>query len=387
MTSRNVHGGVVLALIPTVAAATLALVGLRFRASPDAELYARAADRAARQSEDGPELMRALIDRDELTWDPTGGIEMQTVVTHLKAGRGERVLLLGSSQLIMQRDDRTMGSVAYRVDKALEKVAARPVTVYNLSVVGMSAPEKAIVLEHATRAVRFDDVVVALTLYDSVLRARQGRIDRLASASRRTGEPFGASDDRSGPAAVNRHLAAFLRRLLSESVAFFRDRAAIQAWLGNRPPRPAAPVPAPVSIADARPMQYHYSDEDLSRAVANVQALFHTTAALRDRDGFRVSILLTPFRQDIEHPAYDPQAYAGFRASVREDCRRLGFDLIDASELLDPSHFSPEDPARVAGPIDVLHFDGRGHEILAGVLAREIGLNGSRLVAASPHRR
>jgi hypothetical protein len=71
--------------------------------------------------------------------------------------------------------------------------------------------------------------------------------------------------------------------------------------------------------------------------------LLQTTAALRDRDGFHVSVLLTPFRQDIDVPVYDLQAYTTFRASVRDECRRWGFALIDASELLDPTHFGREE--------------------------------------------
>jgi len=383
----------VVALVPTVAAVALAAVDAAFRASPDAQRYVRAGDRLVHLSEDASEALRVLIASDQVTWDPTNGLELQTVLAHLKEGRGKRVLLLGSSQLITLRDDRSMGSFTRRVDAILERGAARPITVYNLSIGGMSAPEKALVLERAAGAVRFDDVVLALTLWDSVSEARRATIARLSTAPSRKGEPFGGSDDRSGPAAVNRVVAGFVRHGLEASVGFFRDRSAIQAWIGDRvsavffasrPARGAAPIPAPDSTANAAPMQYLYSEQDLTRAVENVHELLATAAAIRDRDGFRVTILLTPFRQDATLPAYDPQAYARFRASVRDTCGRRGFELVDASELLDPSHFGPYEFGETRGRIDVLHFDSRGHEILAAALVRAIGLDAPPSPKLSP---
>jgi hypothetical protein len=372
-----------LALVPAVAALALAAVDTAFRASPDAESYTRAGDRLLRLSEDAREALAALIERDEVTWDPTNGSELQTVLAHLKEGRGDRVLLLGSSQLITLRDDRSMGSFTRRVDKILERSAARPVTVYNLSIGGMSAPEKALVLERAAETVRFDDVVLALTLWDSVSDSRRAAIDRLSAVPPRKGEPFGASDGRSGPAAVNRAVAEFVERRLEEHVAFFRDRSAIQSWIAARfgaafpaagPTAGGTAAGPPASKSDAAPMQYVYSDEQLARAVVNVRGLLQTAAAVHERDGSRVSVLLTPFRQDSRSPAYDPKTYARFRAAVQEDCGRFRFDLIDASELLGPSHFGPYEFGETRGRIDVLHFDSRGHEVLAAALSRAIGL-------------
>jgi hypothetical protein len=376
------------ALIAVVAGVTLAAVGAVFHSSPDAQLYVRAGDHLVRLSDDAHEELRVLIDRDEVTWDPTNGTELTAVFTHLKKGRGDRVLLLGSSQLLVLRDDRSRRAFARRVDKVLERGAARPVTVYNLSLGGMSAPEKELVLARVAGAVHLDDVVVALTLWDSTSPTRRAGVNRLYTSPRNE-EPFGASDDRSGPAAVNRLVTAALERALEEHVSFFRERAAIQAWIGDRvgsvfsgarPPL-TTPAGAPPSPIDATPIQFVYSEEEIARAVANARGLLASTAALRDRYGFHVSILLTPFRQDARFPAYDPSAYARFRASVRESCERRGFDLVDSSELLDASHFGPSEFAETRGRIDVLHFDARGHEILAATLARAIGLDAPRLAA------
>ena len=67
MTLRRPHGAIVLALIPAVTALTLAAVGALFRWSPDAELYLQAADRTVRLSENAPEALQTLIDRDDVT--------------------------------------------------------------------------------------------------------------------------------------------------------------------------------------------------------------------------------------------------------------------------------------------------------------------------------
>jgi hypothetical protein len=372
-----------LALVPAVAVLALATVSAMFHASPDAERYAEAGNRLVRLSEDAREALTDLIAHDEVTWDPTNGSEMQTVLARLKHGRGERVLLLGSSQLITLRDDRSMGSFPRRVDKLLERGAARPVTVYNLSVGGMSAPEKALILERAANATRFDHVVLALTLWDSVSSSQRGLFERLSDTPRPRGETLGASDDRSGPAAVNRAVAESLEHWLGQHSAFFRDRAAIQAWLGDQ--LQAASVPAPLSIRsrDAAPMQYLYSGEELSSAMSNVRKLISTAATLGERHGFTVAVLLTPFRQDTQTPAYAPESYARFRASVRDACASRGIAVIDASELLGRSHFGVYELGENRGRIDVLHFDARGHALLAATLARALDLDTPQFALAS----
>lgn len=380
---------VTLLLIPLATGSVLLAVDAAFRASPDAALYRRAGDRLVRLSEDAPETLRTLIQRDEVTWDPTNGSELQTVLAHLQKGWGERVLLLGSSQLLTVRDDRTVGAYTRRVDKVLQRESVRPLTVYNLSMGGMTAPEKALVLERAADAARFDRVVLALTLWDSVSASRRASLSRLARGFQRDRVPLGAGDDRTGPAAVNRVVARFVERGLEEHVSFFRDRSAIQAWISDRvgvfsakpPARTAEAAEALAHPSGATPMQYRYGEDELARAEANVDGLLSSAAAVRERQGFRVSVLLTPYRQDESLPAYDPSVYARFRASLHGSCDRLGFELIDASELLDPSHYGLNELGESRDRIDVLHFDARGHEILASTLARALGLDAPQIAA------
>ncbi|HXV75542.1 MAG TPA: hypothetical protein VD788_04425, partial [Candidatus Polarisedimenticolaceae bacterium] len=88
-----------------------------------------------------------------------------------------------------------------------------------------------------------------------------------------------------------------------------------------------------------------------------------------------VLVLLTPFRQDPGQPAYTPpEFYRQFRETVDRASDRHGLLLLDASSLLDRSHFGPYADGPEAGRIDVLHFDAAGHRAIAAAIEGTLAL-------------
>jgi hypothetical protein len=358
------------ALVPVALLAILTAIDAAFLALSDAPRHVLAAERLLALAGDAERVLSRLIEQDEVTWDPTNGSRMGTVLSHLRRAEGMPVLVLGSSQLITLRDDRRLDAHPRRVDKVLERLAPVPTTVYNLSVGAMTTAEKALVLDRALATERFADVLVALTPWDSLevtVRRSLGEIpDRPARGPRE--DDLDAATP-AGPARVNRAVERVLREKLAAHVGFFARRSAIRAWLtglGGEPPAPGPPAPDP---RDARPVEYRWTGEEQRRIEENTLGLV-AHLALRSREhGFHGFVLVTPRRPDAEHPLYDREFEQRYLSLLEAACERQDLVFIDASDLLDDAHFGVYELGELRGRIDGFHFDARGHERLARRLA------------------
>ncbi|HET6278737.1 MAG TPA: hypothetical protein VFG08_08130 [Candidatus Polarisedimenticolia bacterium] len=326
------------------------------------------------------DLLDRMIERDEVTWDPTNGVRIGRVLAHLKRSDGPKLLLIGSSQLLVVRDDRSPAGIARRVDKVLDDRLAGRATVYNLSLGGMTLAERQWVLEQAVRLVEFDYIVVGMTLWDSAsdeVRPWLARPRDPLPGSPQTGRPAIA---RLAPAAINRAVTGRFSRALEETIPFFRHRTAIQRWLKGEAARAVSrddrtdmardsPAPLPAERGGAEPVHYSYSTEEQASILARVDAFISTLQTIRSSTGARIMVVLTPFRQDADRPVYSPPAlYERFRDTVESGCKRGGLVFLDASSLLGRRHFGTYRDGADAGKIDVLHFDAAGHGELAGAI-------------------
>jgi hypothetical protein len=326
------------------------------------------------------QLLDQLIERDEVTWDPTNGVRIGRVLAHLKRTDGPKMLLVGSSQLLVVRDDRSHAGIARRVDKVLDDRLGGRATVYNLSLGGMTLAEKGWILEQAVRLVDFDYIVVGMTLWDSVSDEVRPWLARPRDPLPDSPGPASPTLDWPAPATINRSVTDRFNRTLEETVPFFRHRTAIQQWLKGEAsralrrddrPHPAGPddSPLPGERAGAEPVRYAYSEHEQAIILERAGAFLSSLRAIRSSSGAAIMVLLTPFRQDPDRPVYSPPLfYERFRDTVERACARDRFVFLDASSLLDRSHFGIYADGPDAGRIDVLHFDASGHGALAGAI-------------------
>ena len=352
------------ALVPLAVIGLLVALDKAFLAWSDAPYWIAAASRVTDLSENSDGALRDLVARDEVTWDPTNGARMGEVLAHLRHGEGERVLILGSSQLVTLRDDRRLVSYPRRVDKVLERMAPRPATVYNLAIGGMTARERAIVLDRALEVERFDDVVLCLTPWDLERPTVRSSLDtrgRLEPARKE-------ADPAPGPPRVNAAIERTVRRALAAGTGFFSHRAAIRAWIAQTGGKGQVVAGSQAERA-ARAVLYRFDEEATGRIEGQGKELVSRLAERSRRHGFRGLVVITPRRPDPEHPLYDPEAERHFRAMLAAECRREGLGFLDASELLDASHYGLYEFGEMRGRIDGLHFDAQGHARLAEALA------------------
>jgi len=358
------------AAIPVVVLALLYGVDVAFRALAEVELWIEGQSRLVELSEDSDRALQALVERDAVTWDPTNGSRMDRVLSLLRRGTGRRILLVGSSQLVTIRDDRRMAAYTKRVDQVLESVAPEATTVYNLAVGAMTAVEKGTVVERAAGIEAFDDVIVGVTLWDSLSRSVRPGIARLPErVERESRERFLAEALPAGPPRVNDAAAREMRAWLESHVGFFARRSAIQAWL-SRGWRRTEPARSPPSAGPSAPsIEYRYSPDELRTAERNVAELVAILGAAARRHGFRAWVVVTPHRPDDRRPLYSPVEHERFVAALREACASAGVSIIDASTVLDASHFGIYEFGDLRGRIDGFHFDADGHARLARTLA------------------
>jgi hypothetical protein len=221
-----------LALVPVATLSLLGAIDAAFLTLSDAPLHVAASERLSALSTDSERVLRRLVEHDEVTWDPTNGTRMGTVLAHLRRGEGMPVLLLGSSQLITLRDDRRLDAHPKRVDRVLERLAPARATVYNLSVGAMTSAEKTLVLDRALAVERFADVLLCLTPWDSQQATVRPALRSIAARpERRPHREYLDAAVPAGPPRVNAAVERALRESLSRHIGFFARRSAIRAWL------------------------------------------------------------------------------------------------------------------------------------------------------------
>lgn len=187
------------------------------------------------------DVLNKLISEDELTFDPTSGVSIKKVFDNLKVTNKRKVLLLGSSQLVTVSGDKSFDNYKRRTDKLLEKLYDDQITVYNLSLGGMTVAEKEIILKKTQELYTFDAIVVSIGPYDcresdirqSIRELQNIKFEpRVASKSKNSGNK--ASDKTHfSIIAFNNAINTNVTELLAKNSGFYKNKSAIKSWLFN----------------------------------------------------------------------------------------------------------------------------------------------------------
>lgn len=328
-----------------------------------------------------------MIRNNEVTWDPSNGTSATEALAHMKRTDKPRLLLVGSSDLLVVSDDWTGTRVPKRVDRAIKRLASHSIEVYNFAKTAMTVDEAELVLERATEIQDFDWVVSSLLLWNCQWRKVSHGIAALRTESpgagpvSAPGTPWGTA---LSPAALNRRIGEWTESWGEACVPPFRRRLALQQWLFDvftGQERQGASSAGPGGVKPDYSVEYVYptfsfsdaAKQDAARGAA--RDLIGYLAGLHARKGTRVALLLPPYRHDDRKPLYGPEGfYAEWAGFVRSTCQEQGVMLLDAGDLLEPRHFEVVDSGQGTIRVDSLHFDAAGHTRLAEFLIRSLAL-------------
>lgn len=87
---------------------------------------------------------------------------------------------------------------------------------------------------------------------------------------------------------------------------------------------------------------------------------------LASSKGIMTLAYIPPLRDDIKRP-YNAIEYAAFKAEIRGLARQANIRLVDLEPLV-PGHFWGTPPAAARDEVDFMHFQGKGHRLLADAL-------------------
>ncbi|MEE1961611.1 hypothetical protein V1387_02865 [Allomuricauda taeanensis] len=221
-----------------------------FKRDPDNRNYILSDKKITNLRESSSQILEDLLKQNNVTFDPTNGVAIETVLENLKCSIKKKVLLLGSSQLITLNDDWSSDNYLRRVDKMLETMYDDGVIVYNLSMGGMTVPEKKIVLDKVQEIMEFDKIIMSIGPYDCRETEIRPSIEKIETI------PFNRMDKEGCVSLehsqilnnvsidkVNSSIENIIERWFAESTFFFDKKGAIKLWtaakvnslMGNKP--------------------------------------------------------------------------------------------------------------------------------------------------------
>jgi len=184
-------------------------------------------------------ILDKMILKNNVTYDPTNGVEIKKVLENLEKTNKKKILILGSSQYITLNDDWSEDKYLRRVDKLLQDKFNGNVVVHNLSLGGMTIPEKKIILEKVLGLYSYDIIITSIGPYDSFKEDVRSTISQLENIEINPVEPI-LSDNKLNQnnfnlsiPQLNEKIETDLVNKLNDNVAFMRNKSAIKLWIDD----------------------------------------------------------------------------------------------------------------------------------------------------------
>lgn len=212
-----------------------------FYNDPKAATYLSFNDGVKEMSLSSSALIDSLIIKNDLTFDPTFGKQLEKALNNLKYTDKEKFILIGSSQL---RTVQGEGSEAYTklVSRKLNNHLKKTTQVYNLSLGGMTTSEKLILAKKGVEILDPERLLISVTPWDCIsdkirpkvktvenkiftYTKREVKNQSLEKASISTKELF--------PLNFNTNITNTLDSFVENNLPIYTKRVAIQNWLGD----------------------------------------------------------------------------------------------------------------------------------------------------------
>lgn len=380
-----------------------------FHRQPAKENYILMADRLQAMAEKSEQSPAAQGSEKGVIWDVGNGTHMLDVLRLLPLSDKPKVLILGSSQMLTcwRRDhDDIVNALAARVshqavevdltadraDSILVRLSRSPIQVHNLSVGASTPGERSELATRAMGLTHYQSIILPFTLWDfreislDQVRPYAANLPPAAVIQQSIHTP-GILDRWMDPSQINKNVKAKCRNVLAEEFPFFHRRSAIQKWaedlvggacgFGTSGLDCIRPATAEAhDQAQHKPTQYDWpTPQGRQKTLAKAEWLIEHCHHLATENGAKTLVVLMPFRHDAHNPPYLPAGfYNEFRQRVLNYCQSQKILCLDASELLDGTHFRAYEFGTDAGSWDVVHFDGSGHRLLAEKIADALGI-------------
>ena len=258
MTSRRTQRDRILRDAIVLPLVTLALVWVAlwttdylFLHDPNTSNILRGAEELEGLSNHDRTLLDRLIDENQVTFDPTSGARMGEAIAHLKPSDATKVLLVGASMIAYPRLE-DVGDTFFekRVDSYLKQLGGDNIEVYNLSAAGLNLQETINVIEKAQQRLKFDHVIVALTMRLAYHNSpRESMVDMP--------DPLPAVNDHGAanvlltvltPERINANVNRWVTESVDGLLPGLKRRTAIQNWIESKFLDVTAPAPTPAEV-------------------------------------------------------------------------------------------------------------------------------------------
>jgi hypothetical protein len=183
-------------------------------------------------------LLDSLIKINNLTIDPSDGNDIDRVLNNLKYSKKEKLLMVGSSQLIVVQGEEYWQSRSQVVSRKIEYLTNDKYQTYNLSMGGMTAPEKLLIANKAASILQPQNIVIAMTPWDSGVNKIRPTLQAIAENTYKTqdeikeqNEASVAKEDFKFPITFNDKVSSYLESITKEKSILYSKRTGIQKWL------------------------------------------------------------------------------------------------------------------------------------------------------------
>ena len=186
-------------------------------------------------------LLDSLIKINNLTIDPSDGNDIDRVLNNLKYSKKEKLLMVGSSQLIVVQGEEYWRSRSQVVSKKIEYLTNDKYQTYNLSMGGMTAPEKLLIANKAASILKPQNIVIAMTPWDSGVNKIRPTLQAIANNTYKTqdkiedlNEEKVAKEDFKFPITFNNKISSYVESITKEKSMLYSKRTGIQKWLKSK---------------------------------------------------------------------------------------------------------------------------------------------------------
>ncbi len=178
----------------------------------------------------------SLIKNNELTFDPSNGNEIDKVLLHLKKTDKKKILIIGSSQMIVISGTKDQLDNNKRFNSKLEYLTDEKYQTYNLSMGAMTIGEKLIVADKAISILNPEHVIIAMTPWDSVNETIRESILSINPKSYSAHTTTSPKDDNSienfnFPIPINDKLTLSVKDFTKNNLPLYGRRTILQQWL------------------------------------------------------------------------------------------------------------------------------------------------------------
>jgi len=225
-------------------------------------------------------LVDSLIAKDDLTFDPTSGKLMDKVLKNLKHTEGNKLLIIGSSQMRVVQNEVIQGAYQKLVSRKISEYT--DYNTYNLSIGGMKASEKLIVAEKGIEALQPTRILISATPWDCLVNEVRPLIKKIANKNYQVvkeesrDKPLVSA--KLFPLNLNDKIITTVDKIVEDNIDIYSKRAPIKRWLNAEVTEVLLKVRQsevkPITVASTNPEYWRTLNQELD----NITGWDHTIA-------------------------------------------------------------------------------------------------------------